>query len=202
MHFNREDQSELLQEARQYVAELKSKDAEEHAGAELDYYLFIMESVSVRGFVAEERQRVQAALDAASEQEKPALQRKLNVLGAFSLYRCHNGEAGCIHPLDIQSATFQHLSNADMAEVIKETEAFITALETEAASDLSPSGAAEVESELASARTYLSIMQRVLNKGSGYLESESSRVGRLLGSSVSDKKKAQLKRKLAILRGF
>lgn len=52
------------------------------------------------------------------------------------------------------------------------------------------------------AAMYVKIMQRVMEKGTGYIQSESERVGKLLQRKITDEKKAELTEKLKILDVF
>jgi endoplasmic reticulum protein 29 len=144
-------------------------DAADRKAAE--HYLATMAAVAEKGAAALEDARASAKTEETR-----------NVVASFTKYRCKSGRSGCLREMDAIVAEFT-APDADRAVLYERAKGLVY-------------GDGE---DQANARVYLTVLGRLLEKGPEYIPGETARLKKLLGSQVSDKKKAEFNFKLHIL---
>jgi endoplasmic reticulum protein 29 len=167
------------------VAAAEDLLAKEEADADKKTASFYVEMM--KNVVKEGNGAVAKATKAIEEEAGDDKDWKQNVLASLTKYRCKSGHTGCLKAMDAVAETFLAASVEERAGLLKKVQAL----------DFSKD-----EADQESAKVYLGIFKRIVDKGTGYVESETARLNKLLGSQISDNKKKQFQFKLTILGAF
>ncbi|KAJ2940186.1 hypothetical protein O0L34_g11750 [Tuta absoluta] len=94
---------------------------------------------------------------------------------------------GCVRQLDLLAAKFMQSKESDRKKVLKEVESEQKKLTAK---------------QVASGKVYKTIMEKVLEKGDGFIKTETDRVKKILSGKISEEKKKEINTRLNILHNF